>query len=114
MDGSEQRRNGPQARGRKDETAHTAQVLPLERAQAPAAELAMPDFTWEQLERQLKDLTDTPEKARLVGPLVSGLRKQAPWKPSEMVLREVLCLAWTLMDEAFKPGLFPGEEADMP
>ncbi len=31
-----------------------------------------------------------------------------------MVLREILCLAWTLMDESFLPGLLPGEDADMP
>jgi hypothetical protein len=46
--------------------------------------------------------------------LVSATRKQAPWKPSEMVLREILCLAWTLMDEGFQPGPGPGEEAEMP
>ena len=82
--------------------------------QPAAAEQSMPGFTWDQLERQLEDLTDSPAKARIVRPLVSGLRKQAHFKPSELVLRELLCLAWTLMDETFQPGLFPGEEAEMP
>ena len=74
----------------------------------------MPGFTWEQLERQLADLSGSPAKAALTPALVSAMRKQAPWKPSEMVLREILCLAWTLMDEAFQPGVGPGEETEMP
>jgi hypothetical protein len=80
----------------------------------PARERQMPAFTWEQLERQLAELSGSPTRAALTPPLVSALRKQSPWKPSEMVLREILCLAWTLMDEAFQPGLTPGEEAEMP
>ncbi len=75
---------------------------------------AMPVFTWEQLERQLADLAESQDRAALAAPLVSALRKQAPGKPSEMVLREILCLAWTLMDEAFQPGTGPGEEGEMP
>ncbi len=97
-----------------DQTA-TAQVIRLviPPAQTPV-EQSMPVFTWEQLHQQLVDLTDSPEKAAIVGPLVSGLRKQAASKSTDLVLREVLCLAWTLMDESFRPGLMPGEEADMP
>ena len=74
----------------------------------------MPPFTWEQLERQLESLAGTPDRAALAAPLASALRKQAPCKPPEMILREVLCLAWTLMDEAFQPGPGPGEEDPMP
>ena len=77
-------------------------------------ERQMPTFTWEQLERQLADLSGSPAKAAITPPLVSAMRKQAPFSPSEMVLREILCLAWTLMDEGFQPGLKPGEEAEMP
>ena len=73
-----------------------------------------PVFTWEQVERQLADLSGSPSRAALAEPLVSALRKQARWMPPEMVLRELFCLAWTLMDESFQPGLLPGEEADMP
>ena len=69
-------------------------------------------FTWEALERQLTDLASGPMKAAMAGPLVSATRKQARFKPPEMVLREILCLASTLMDESFEP--FLGEEsADM-
>jgi len=82
--------------------------------QPPSSERSMPVFTWEQLERQLADLSGSPAKAMLTPALISAMRKQAPWKPTEMVLREILCLAWTLMDEAFQPGLGPGEEAEMP
>jgi len=80
----------------------------------PMPETPMPAFTWEQLERQLADLSGSPARAAITAPLVSALRKQARWKPTEMVLREILCLAWTLMDEAFQPGLMPGEDAEMP
>lgn len=74
----------------------------------PPGEKAMPAFTWQQLERQLTDLAATPQSARLVSPLVSGIRKQARFKPPEMTLREILCLAWTLLDEEFCPQA--GEE----
>ena len=82
--------------------------------EAPVQQDAMPTFSWIQLERQLTDLAGSPEKAEIAAPLVSAMRKQAPWKPPEMVLREILCLAWTLMDESFQPGLGPGEEGEMP
>ena len=99
------------------------QALPLRRETGaydrtwpePAApETVTPAFTWEQLERQLADLSGAPARAAITPALVSALRKQARWKPPEMVLREILCLAWTLMDESFQPGLSPGEDADMP
>jgi len=80
----------------------------------PSPETPTPLFTWEQLERQLADLSGAPNRAAITPALVSGLRKQARWKPPEMVLREILCLAWTLMDESFQPGLLPGEDAKMP
>ena len=80
----------------------------------PTPETPTPGFTWEQLERQLADLSGAPNRAAITPTLVSGLRKQARWKPPEMVLREILCLAWTLMDESFQPGLLPGEDAEMP
>ena len=34
--------------------------------------------------------------------LVSGTRKLAAFKPSEMVLREILCMTWVLLDENFR------------
>ena len=40
--------------------------------------------------------------------LVSGTRKLAPFKPSEMVLREILCMTWVLLDENFKSEPEPG------
>ena len=67
-------------------------------------------FTWEALERQLAALATDETKAAMVGPLVSATRKQACFKPPEMVLREILCLASTLMDESFDPS--SGAEAD--
>ena len=69
----------------------------------PAArEEALPTFSWDQLERQLVDLAATPAQASMAKHLVSGTRKLAPFKPTEMVLREILCMTWVLLDENFK------------
>jgi hypothetical protein len=65
-------------------------------------EEALPTFTWTQLERQLVDLAATPAQANMARHLVSGTRKLAAFKPSEMVLREILCMTWVLLDENFK------------
>lgn len=84
----------------------------------PAQDAAMvPGFTWSQLERQLADLADSPVKAAMARDLVSATRKMARFKPPEMVLREILCLTWALLDEEFRPepGADWGEgSADMP
>lgn len=84
----------------------------------PAPETAaVPGFTWSQLERQLADLAETPVKSAMARELISATRKMARFKPPEMVLREILCLTWALLDEEFQPE--PGEgwredSADMP
>ena len=65
-------------------------------------EEALPSFSWTQLERQLVDLAATPAQADMARHLVSATRKLAPYKPAEMVLREVLCLTWVLLDENFR------------
>ncbi|HEY5410806.1 MAG TPA: hypothetical protein VIJ94_08765 [Caulobacteraceae bacterium] len=111
-------------RSSQDPTSKTdGRALPLRREMGPfgrtwpgppTPERPTPHFTWEQLERQLADLSGAPSRAAITPALVSALRKQALWKPPELVLREILCLAWTLMDETFQPGLLPGEEAEMP
>jgi hypothetical protein len=62
----------------------------------------IPGFSWIQLERQLVDLAATPTQASMARDLVSATRKLAAFKPSEMVLREILCLTWVLLDENFK------------
>ena len=68
----------------------------------------IPSFSWEQLERQLVDLAATPAQASMARHLVSATRKLAPFKPSEMVLREILCMTWVLLDENFKTDTDPG------
>lgn len=67
-------------------------------------------FSWQQLERQLVDLSATKQQAALVNPLLSATRKLARFKPPEMVLREILCLTWVLLDENFRPGQLPLDE----
>jgi hypothetical protein len=77
-------------------------------ARWPAAERRdenIPSFSWDQLERQLVDLAATPVQATMARHLVSATRKLAPFKPSEMVLREILCMTWVLLDENFKPEI---------
>lgn len=71
-------------------------------------EESLPAFSWTQLERQLVDLSATPAQADMARHLVSATRKLAPFKPPEMVLREILCLTWVLLDENFKGESEPG------
>ena len=76
------------------------------RARWPAripSEPTTPSFTWVELERQLVDLAATQAQAEMARHLVSATRKLAAFKPPEMVLREILCLTWVLLDENF-PG----------
>jgi hypothetical protein len=59
-----------------------------------------PAFAWTELERQLLDLApDSLEP--VVRDLVSALRKEASPKPPEMVLREILIVAATVLDDGF-------------
>ncbi|HEY3696897.1 hypothetical protein [Phenylobacterium sp.] len=67
------------------------------------SEESIPIFSWTQLERQLVDLAATETQADMARHLVSASRKLARFKPSEMVLREILCLTWVLLDENFRP-----------
>jgi hypothetical protein len=66
-------------------------------------EESTPTFSWMQLERQLVDLAATETQADMARHLVSATRKLARFKPPEMVLREILCLTWVLLDENFRP-----------
>lgn len=61
----------------------------------------LPPITWSELERQLKSLSVTPAGASMVRDLVEATRKQASFKPSELVMREILCIASAVMDETF-------------
>jgi hypothetical protein len=84
-----------------------------------SAEL-LPPITWSELERQLSSLSATPAGAAMVHDLVSATRKQAPFKPSELVVREILCIASAVMDETFLDETFlsdsssPDSEAEDP
>lgn len=86
-----------------------AQAFARRWPQPNTPEPMFPAVSWTQLERQLADLAETPVKAAMARELVSGTRKMAAFKPPEMVLREVLCLAWALLDESFQPEEGSGE-----
>ncbi|MBO9709117.1 MAG: hypothetical protein J7521_12990 [Caulobacter sp.] len=60
----------------------------------------MPVFAWTELERQLLDLAPD-DLAPMVRDLISAVRKEASPKPPEMVLREVLVITATVLDEGF-------------
>ncbi len=68
----------------------------------------LPVISWAQLERQVGDLAMTPTKKAMVAALISATRKQARFKPAEMVMREILCIAGVLMDESFDPQPMEG------
>jgi hypothetical protein len=63
----------------------------------------LPPITWSELERQLASLSATAAGAAMVHDLVAATRKQARFKPSELVVRELLCIASAVMDETFPP-----------
>ncbi len=63
----------------------------------------LPPITWSELERQLSSLSATAAGASMVHDLVAATRKQASFKPSELVIREILCIASAVMDETFPP-----------
>lgn len=81
--------------------------------ETPETALPAPGFTWAQLERQLADLAGCPVKAEMARDLVSATAKMARFKPPEMVLREILCMTWALLDEGFQPTPQEGS-AEMP
>lgn len=61
----------------------------------------VPPFSWSQLTRQLSSLSATRANAAMVPDLINATRKQAAFKPPEMVLREILSIASAVMDESF-------------
>jgi hypothetical protein len=100
----EQRRNGDRVMiGRALRLKREIDAFEARWPAAARREELIPSFSWDQLERQLLDLAATPVQASMARHLVSATRKMAPFKPSEMVLREILCMTWVLLDENFKP-----------
>ncbi|PVM90891.1 hypothetical protein DDF62_08445 [Caulobacter radicis] len=77
-------------------------VTAFEQAWPPLPpEPALPAFGWSQLQRQLTDLAP-PELQPLVADLVSAIRKESAAKPAEMVLREILTITATVLDDGFR------------
>ena len=99
-----QRVSTPSSKDQAPKARATGQVVPfrLEASQRLAQTLT---FSWDDLQHQLTELAVTERQRGLVPSLISATRKQAPFKPPQMVLREVLCIASVLMDETFHPDL---------
>lgn len=72
--------------------------------------MPMPPFDWRELERQLASLTPSPHLAQVIPSVVSAIRKQSARKPPELVLRDVLTLAFAILDENFSPVSSDGGE----
>jgi hypothetical protein len=92
-----------QALGLRRDTLNFHQTWPTLNSQ----DEQVPGFTWTELERQLSSLAATTQSALMASDLVSATRKHASFKPPEMVLREILCVAGALMDESFLSPLRP-------
>ncbi len=58
----------------------------------------MPICTWEQLQRQLENLASSEALRAAIPDLILSVRRQSQWLPNEMVLREVLCAAFAVME----------------
>jgi hypothetical protein len=61
---------------------------------------AMPRVDWSQCERQLVDLAAQGDRKRMVPALLAAIRRDAAYKPGEMVMREILCLTGWALEEA--------------
>lgn len=99
--------NGEDRRASVNRALHLRREIEIfeEKWPTPSSPVAlMPSFAWDQLERQLTDLAASPVQAEMVTHLVSATRKLAGFKPPEMVMREILCLTWVLLDENFHRG----------
>jgi hypothetical protein len=64
----------------------------------------MPAWTWDELEEELTRLAASPQQRAMVAALVSALAGATEYRPARQVLREVLCLATVIADEAYRPG----------
>ncbi|MDD3836996.1 MAG: hypothetical protein WCY15_03880 [Phenylobacterium sp.] len=79
---------------RDTEGSNLIPLPPMGAAPSPA----MPQFTWDQLETELAALR--PERAMLARRLVAVLRSRSAQRPSDELLREVLCTVWTVLEDA--------------
>jgi hypothetical protein len=69
----------------------------------PSTPAPMPSFDWMEFERQLASLAANTTSALIVPSMVAAVRKTSALKPPEMVLRDLICMAFTVLDEDFSP-----------
>ena len=75
---------------------------------------ACPHWTWEQVAEALLDLTESPVEELVVRGGLSGLVKQARFKPPELVLEELIRLARASGDLLVVRSAREMLEAEMP
>jgi hypothetical protein len=72
-----------------------------------------PTWSWEQISEALLELTDSPVEELVMRGALSGLVKQAAFKPKDLVLAEILRLAITARDHGFGAAAREMLEAEM-
>jgi hypothetical protein len=72
-----------------------------------------PTWSWEQISEALLELTDNPVEELIMRGALSGLVKQAAFKPQDLVLAEILRLAIAARDHGFGAAAREMLEAEM-
>jgi hypothetical protein len=72
-----------------------------------------PIWSWEQISEALLELTNNPVEELVMRGALSGLVKQAAFKPKDLVLSEVLRLAIAARDHGFGAAAREMLEAEM-
>ncbi|WP_225897134.1 hypothetical protein [Brevundimonas goettingensis] len=72
----------------------------------------VPAVSWNGVEAILMGMANTPDKRLMVGHLVEGTRKQAPFLTPEGVMAELFYLATALLDQDFNPSFTETNSSD--
>ena len=73
-----------------------------------------PGWTWNQVAEALLNLTESPVEELVVRGALSGLMKQARFKPPELVLEELIRLVRASHDQVLQGRAHDMLEAEMP
>ena len=65
---------------------------------------------WTLIYDRLSLAATTPQKRIMLTHLLSGLRKEAPFLPTEYIVMELICIAVGMSDSAWLPDCSTGSE----
>ena len=88
--------------------------LHQQRCEELPEEEVFPPFPWETLEEQLTAMAVTERQRGLVAPMISGMRKNAPFVSTNLLVRELLVLAWMVLEEELPGDVLPMGSLDPP